>query len=202
MLALAACAAAAAATGEAAPVPAPVIHTVEEADATLASVEKQRASVEANFADSERDCYTKFFVNHCLDKAKEIRRAALAALRPVEGEANHFKRADSVDKRDQVLAEHEQGKQADEGGRVAAAPKTVPPEPAARQGVKSTAERTAEHDAKEQKRVAQEAAETAKRAANVDAFEAKQRAALERQRSVAAKLAAKEEKTRQDAAAA
>ena len=82
-------------------------HSVTEADARLAGVARQRAAVEAKFSDSERSCYTQFFVNHCLDQAKEKRRAALTSLRAIEVEASHFKRADAVAKRDQVLAEQD-----------------------------------------------------------------------------------------------
>ncbi|HWW69915.1 MAG TPA: hypothetical protein VN089_08245, partial [Duganella sp.] len=84
---------------------APSSHSVAEADATLARVAKERETVNAEYAASEAVCYDKFFVNNCLDKAKEKRRVELANLRALEVEAEHFKRADSVARRDADLAE-------------------------------------------------------------------------------------------------
>ncbi|MDC8760775.1 hypothetical protein [Janthinobacterium fluminis] len=181
----------------------PPSHSVEQADATLEEVAKNRAAVEATFAQREQVCYGKFFVNRCLDKAKEARRAALAQLRAVEAEASHFKRAESVARRDKALAESQQAARDDAAVRDAAPPKRlpVPAEPAAPQAGKSLAERQAEYDQKVQKQAARDAAEAGMRAANVAAFEAKQREAAERQRQVAAKLAEKEEKARSKAAA-
>ncbi|MET3130041.1 colicin import membrane protein [Oxalobacteraceae bacterium GrIS 1.11] len=178
-------------------------HSVEEVDATLAYAQQQRDAAEALFAASEKICYTKFFVNHCLDKAKEKRRAELASLRIIEGEASHFKRADSVDKRDRALVEQQEKSTLDAAGRLTTAPKTVPPEvPPKSTSGKTVAQRDAEHQAKLQKQAAQETADVSKRAANVAAFEAKQRESLERQRKVLAKQAEKDEKARVDAAAA
>jgi hypothetical protein len=57
------------------------VTSVAQADAALEQVAKDRAAVHEEFAASERECSTKFFVNNCLDKAKEKRRAALAAIR-------------------------------------------------------------------------------------------------------------------------
>ena len=170
-----------------------------EADARLAEVAKGRAAADAQFADSEQLCYTKFFVNSCLDKAKEKRRAALAGLRAIENEASHFKRAYSVAQRDQALAA-----QQDEANKAERVPPKAPPVPAkpqaGRPDGKTPARRLAEHEAKVNARQAQDAAGAAKRAANVAAFEKKQHESAERQREIAAKQAA--EKARKDAAAA
>ena len=108
------------ATPKAAPV-----RSVEDADARLAAAARERAATEARFTDSERDCYTRFLVNRCLNKAKEKRRAALAGLRAIEVEASHFKRAAAVDRRDTALAEkHRQDEQ--EAAARAAAPARRP----------------------------------------------------------------------------
>jgi hypothetical protein len=81
------------------------VTSVAQADAALEQVAKDRAAVHEEFAASERECSTKFFVNNCLDKAKEKRRAALAAIRAHRSRGEHFKRADSVAKRDADLAD-------------------------------------------------------------------------------------------------
>jgi colicin import membrane protein len=191
----------------------PQSHSVEQANATLEQVARDRAAVNDEFAASERVCNTKFFVNNCLDKAKEKRRAALASLRAIEVEAQHFKRADSVAKRDADLAERVRKDNEEQALRAAKPPKAPKEEheaPHAPTGP-TVAEREAEHDAKEKRQGAQEAAGAGKRAANVAAFEEKQAESLRRQAIVAkkkeenaAKQAAKQasDKKKADAAAA
>lgn len=167
----------------------PPSHSVEQADATLARVARERAAVTAEFAASERVCYTRFFVNHCLDKAKETRRAALAGLRSQEVEANHFKRADSVAKRDQELAERVRKDNEDQALRAQQPPKTPvveKPAPAVPTGPR-LAQRAAENAAKLQKQQAEEAANAPKRAANAAAFEKRQAESVRRQADVVKK---------------
>ncbi len=178
--------------------------SVAEADARLAEVSRLRAVVEGEYGDSERHCNAQFFVNHCLDQAKEKRRVALARLRLVEVEASHFKRAESVARRDQSLFEQQK-----QDAQVAAErqanppkPKIAPSEPAIRKPAgKSVAEREAEHAEKMKGVAAQEAAGAGKRAANAAAFERKQADAVKRQQDVVAKQAARAEKVRKDAEA-
>lgn len=180
----------------------PRSHSVEQADATLAQVEKDRARVNGEFAASEQVCYTKFFVNSCLDEAKEKRRAALSQLRAVEVEARHYKRQDSVDKRDAELAERvrkDAQEQAQRAQQEPKAAKVVDDTPRAAPGGPSVAERQAEHDAKVQRQQAAASAGAGQRAANVAAFEKKQADALKRQANVAKK---KEEAERKRAAKA
>jgi hypothetical protein len=189
----------------------PQSHSVEQANATLEQVARDRAAVNDEFAASERVCYSKFFVNRCLDAAKEKRRAALANLRAVEVEAQHFKRADSVAKRDADLAERAR-KDADEQAARAAEPPKPPkvadetPRPAPRGG--KVVDREAEHAARLKRMEAQDAADAGKRAANVAAFEKKKADSERRQAEVAkkkaesdAKRAAKEEAEKKKAAA-
>lgn len=193
----------------------PVTHSVEQADATLAQVARDRAAVHARYAQDEQVCYGKFFVNRCLDQAREKRRAALAELRAVEVEASHFKRQDSVDKRDAELAERAR-KDAEEQAARAAQPRPAKtpaaaddkPVAAPKAGP-TLAERQAEHDAREQRRQAEEAAGAAKRAANVAAYQRKQQESAERKAAIAkkkqeagAKRAAREEAERKKAEAA
>lgn len=187
-------------------VPAPTPTTsVEEANAKLAEVASGRAAVEARFAEGERECYTRFFVNNCLDKIKETRRTALAQLRAVEVEASHFKRADAVDKRDRALVDSDVKYTAKAAVREASP--RVPhvehaPAPAPRTGGKDLAQKQAEHDARVQKQAVRDAAQAGKRAEKAAAFERKQQVAAERQRAVAAKLAEKQAERERKAAAA
>lgn len=175
----------------------PQSHSVEQADATLVQVAKDRARVNDEFAASERVCYTKFFVNYCLDQAKEKRRAALSQLRAVEVEASHFKRQDSVGKRDAELAERVRKDAEEQALRAQQAPKpakVIDDTPRAAPTGPTVAERQAEHDAKVQRQQTDDAANASKRAANVAAFERKKADSLKRQADVAKKKEAAEQK--------
>jgi colicin import membrane protein len=99
------------------------VRSVEDADSRLAAAARERAAAEARFAASERDCYTRFLVNRCLDKAREKRRAALASLRAIEVEAGHFKRAAAVARRDAELAEKQRQDEQEAAARAAAPPR-------------------------------------------------------------------------------
>jgi colicin import membrane protein len=183
----------------------PLTHSVEQADARLAEVAAARAKVNQEFAADEQVCNEKFFVNYCLDQAKEKRRVALAGLRAVEVEANRFKRQAAVDKRDAELAERLK-KDAEEDARRAAAPQRThaehaPAGPTAKPGP-SLDQRQAEHDAKERRRQQQEAADAPKRAENVAAFERKQQESEHRRARVAERMAERAEKARKKAEAA
>ncbi|WP_426338994.1 hypothetical protein ACN9MZ_21820 [Pseudoduganella sp. S-14] len=182
----------------------PETHSVEQADARLAQVKKDREAVEAEFNASEALCYDKFFVNSCIDKAKEQRRLRLAELRAVEVEANYFKRRNAVEARDRELEDRAQ-KDAAEAAYNAAHPKPPKVDPASKPAPKPAAvsvqQRQAEHDAREQARVAQEASDAPKRAAKAAQFERKKAESEKRQAEVKAKMAEKEEKKRRAAEA-
>lgn len=156
----------------------PASVSVQQADARLADAAQVRASVEARFAERERICYAKFFVNHCLDQAKEERRAALSSLRAIEIEASHFKRADAVEQRDRALAA--------ENAKAEAQPPVPRPVKAAPQPAAAPRARAA----RQPPPVA--VTDDAKRAANVAAYEKKRNASLQRQREIAAKQAERE----------
>lgn len=179
------------------------ITSVEQANAALDKVAKDRAAVHEEFAASERECSTKFFVNNCLDKAKEKRRVALATVRAAEVEAQHFKRADSVARRDADLAERAR-KDAEEAALRAAQPPKPPheekPEPPAPTGPR-VADREAAHEAKVKRQEQKDAAEAGKRAANVQAFEKKKVESEHRQAEVARKKAENEAKAERRAEA-
>ncbi|NYE59029.1 hypothetical protein FHW58_000181 [Duganella sp. 1224] len=177
------------------------VKSVAEADAALAKVAQDRAAINDEFAASERECYTRFFVNNCLDKAKEKRRVALADARAREVDAQHFKRADSVARRDADLAERNRKDAEEEALRAAQPPKPAKEEhaPAKPSSGPSLAEREAEHDAKVKRQEREDAANAAKRAANVEAFERKQAESLRRQQEVARKKAENDAKAKEAA---
>lgn len=199
--------------------PVPVVtptQSVAQADATLERVTRERAAVAGTFAAEEAVCNDKFFVNNCMDKAKDKRRVAMAQLRAEEVEAEHFKRAASVAKRDAELSERAR-KDAEEFSRREAAPSKPArseeelAQPAAPRGGKSVAEREAAHAQRLRRDAAKSASEVDKRAANVAAYEKRQADAARRQEQVAKRVAerrakaearAADEKKKGDAAAA
>ena len=185
----------------------PPAETVEQADARLAQVKEERALAENEFATQEAICYKKFFVNNCLDKAKEQRRLRLGELRAIEVDANHFKRKYAVDERDRDL-EQRARKDAEDAAKNAANPPRPKADPADKPRpqplAKTPAQRQAEHDARVRERAAQEAAQAGERARKVEQFQAKQAESKERQEEIArkqAERAAKKARREADAAA-
>ncbi|HEX7982397.1 MAG TPA: hypothetical protein VF616_02665 [Duganella sp.] len=177
---------------------APSSHSVAEADATLARVATEREAVNAEYAANETVCYNKFFVNNCLDKAKEKRRVELANLRALEVEAEHFKRAASVARRDADLAERARKDDEELARREALPPKPVKdvdnaPPPAPPKG-RRIAEREADHAARMKREAATTAANADKRAANAARYEQKKIDAERRQADVAKRVAETERK--------
>ncbi|XLZ70444.1 hypothetical protein ABT364_00325 [Massilia sp. SR12] len=182
----------------------PQTHSVEQADARLAQVKLDREAVEAEYAANEQRCGEKFFVNACLDQAKEQRRLRLAELRSVEVEASQYKRRLAVALRDRDLEDRAQ-KDTAEAAYNAAHPKPAKPDPDSKAAPKpaavSLAQRQAEHEARERARAAKAAQEAPQRAAKAESFERKKAAAEKRQAEIKAKLAEKEEKKRRAEAA-
>ena len=166
---------------------APPSHSVLEADASLAMAVQDKARAEAAFAADEQQCYARFMVNNCLDKAREKRRQALAAVRAIEIEAERFKRQAKADERDRDLARAEADFQAEQA-RLAAAPppvRAMEPPPAPKPAVARN--RAAAQAAKLKQLEAQDQAGAAKRAANVQAFEKRKRDSEQRQKEIAEK---------------
>ena len=180
------------------------IRSVTEADVALADASAERADIEARYLADEQACHPKFFATSCIEQAKERRRAALAAVRPVEIEANAFKRQARVTERDKALAERlekdekeRQERQEGDGRLPAAQPGSKADAPASPPGKVQTTifdDRVEKHEAKMKQRQAEDAADAAKRAENIAAYERKQQEALERQRKVAERKAEKERK--------
>jgi hypothetical protein len=171
-------------------VPPPPVTSVAQADQQLAAVARERAGIEARFAERERVCYDKFFVNRCLDDAKERRRSALAAQRAIEVQAERFKRQTVVEERDRKLAEADKKYREEEAALAAQPPqptREVQPAPAPR--APTVPGRVAERNAKLKAAQAKEAADAPKRAQNVRDFERRKAESEERQRDVARKKA-------------
>ena len=168
------------------------VQSVEQADAQLARVAQDRAAAENDYAASEQVCYSKFFVNNCLDKAKELRRVRLAELRTLEIDANYFKRKNAVEVRDHELEDRNERDAREEASRIANPPKPrVNPADKPRPQPARTlpTQKQAEHAAREQQRAGKESAEAGERAKKVEAFQQKQIDAAERQKRVADKQA-------------
>ncbi len=182
--------------------PSGSIRSIEEADAALSAAAAERGAIDARYQTEEQACHPNFFTTSCIQKAKERRRIALSALRPVELEASAFKRKVRVSERDQALAERlekdEKQRQeranrtpATESEATAAATPattsekvqtTLPNDPETQPAPKAPKPRT------EDRLTAEE------RAANVAAYEKKKREAMERQQKVAQRKAEKEQK--------
>lgn len=193
LAALAGCAA----NRQPAPVPvAPQSTSVAEADRKLAEAARARREAEEAYAATEQLCYTDFFVNHCLDAAREKRRAAVAGLRAIEVEAERYKRKAEVDQRDRELAEADK-KFKEEEARMAAQPAPAPHEvaPLAAPRPDTSAGRAAEHAARLERQQQAERAGAAKRAANVEAFEKRKRESAQRKKEIEEKKKAALEKS-------
>jgi len=181
-------------------VPPPPVTSVAQADQQLAAVALERKAIEARFAERERVCYDKFFVNNCLDEAKERRRSALAAQRAIEVQAERFKRQAIVEERDRNLAEAERRFKEQEARLEAEPPKPAPePAPLPSPRKSTVPQRLAERDARLRAQQQQEAANADKRAQNVRDYEARKAQSEERQRKVAQRKAEKAAKAAKEA---
>lgn len=186
--------------------PLETLNSVETSNRALADVANAKAEVEARDLEQRRACYEKFFVNRCLDAAKEQRRLAMKAIRPVDITANAFLRKDRADERDKALEVHDaqqpaeaaqkaQDQQAKELSNAEKVKQGGAKEKEAaantRKHLGEADKRVAEHNARELKARQDAAAKAPQRAANVAAFEKKAQESAARQREVAANKAAK-----------
>ena len=174
------------------PVVAPS-KSVEEATRRLADVKMERARIEAGYAASEKICYAKFFVNTCLDAAREKRRSALAQQNAVEVEAEYFQRKAKVEQRDREVAESLKQFEAEEAARAAQPPPPprVESKPVEKAPKPSLAARRASQEARMAKKAAQEQAEAPQRAERARAFEERRKESEQRQREVEQRKAEK-----------
>ncbi len=188
------------------------INSTDVADQALEDVKRERALVEARFAQDEAICYEKFFLTSCMDAAKDRRRDALRQLRSIEVEANAYNRRARVEQRDQALRERQTKQEAraserttsqnpdDKAGKPATPDTITELESRAKQAAapdaapsgKYNSERSAQHAQEQAQQREKELAEVQKREANIRAYEKKQQRSLERQREIAAKREAKE----------
>ena len=184
------------------------IHSIESANAALAEAAAERAHIEARYSAEERACHPHFFATSCIDEAKERRRNALSQVRPIEIEANTFKRQARVIEREREL-EKKQEKAGDKNSRpitsesgiaAAASSRTVLDEgkmPRMELGPPNAkhVERNRSPGSSELKQVeVDDDASARKRAENVAAYQRKVLAAEVRQRRLLIKKAEKERK--------
>jgi colicin import membrane protein len=187
--------------------PAGSIGSEALADQALAAVQSERASIEARYAAEQRACYERFFVTSCLEASKERRRVALEQVRPVEIEAEKFKRQLKVIERDKALAEKWAQEQAEAPERAqrqreseqAAVEKAAERAQQAaeaqaneKEHAADAAKRAAENQERLQRANAEAAGDAQKRAENTAAYEKKVREAQAHQKEVDANKKAKE----------
>lgn len=172
---------------------APPSTSLADAERKLADAALARTAIESNFAASERLCYEKFFVNNCLEEARELRREALAIVRATEVEAELFERRYKANERDRALTEAQKEFEAEDAQRAAnprpepVAETAPPPKPAA-----TRINREAANAAKLKRIADKEAAEAGQRAENVAKFEAKRKESERRQAERAKRQAERE----------
>lgn len=181
--------------------PPPPVTSVAQADLQLAAVAQERRAIETRFVERERVCYAKFFVNRCLDEARERHRTALSAQRAIEIQAQRFKRETVVAERDRQLAEADRKYQEKEAQLAAEPPKpTAAPKPPAAPPQPTLAKRAAERDARLQAEQKKETQEAGQRAQNVRDLEARKAESARRQAKVAERKAERAAKAAKDAA--
>lgn len=181
---------------------APVAPTTSPAQAEerLAAVAAERTAIEARYAEREAACYDKFFVNHCLDEAREERRAALAQQRSIEIEAAHYLRRLKVEERDKAIAEADAAAAQEEAQLAAEPPPRKEPAGAAPPRARTAESRVVRSQQRAQEDAAKAEKDAAERAANVAAFEERRRKSEERQKEVARRVAEREAKAARRAA--
>lgn len=161
-----------------------------------------RAWTDYRYGKAEHDCYNSFFVTHCIDKAKDVRRGELQVLRKRELEVGEAERAFKAVERDQAQAikraEYEAGQPAREANERAsresferkqqeqqlrdAQHQADAPQRAA--NAEAYNKKQADFDARIKAAQEQGAQQARQRQENVKAFEAKQREAEQRQKDV------------------
>jgi len=198
-LVLGACSNAELAREEAPPAPT---TSPEQAEQRLAAVAVERAAIEARYADRETACYDKFFVNRCLDEAREVRRAALVTQRAIEIEASLYLRRLKVEERDRAIAEADAAYAAEEARLAANPPPAKNPAGAAAPPprTRSGESRVVRSEQRARETAANAGKDAAERAANVAAYEERRRKSEERQKEVARRVAEREAKAAQRAA--
>ena len=83
------------------------ITSVERADAALDATAGAKGRIELEYRTQARECSGRFLVNECLDAARETQRKRLADIDAVELEANRYKRRDKADRTEADRARRE-----------------------------------------------------------------------------------------------
>jgi hypothetical protein len=180
--------------------PVPSFTSVPEAEKALEQATRDRVKLESEFAERERVCHERFFVNRCLDEAKEKRRVGMGIVRAIEVEAERYKRETAANDHDRELARVEAQLAVEEASRAAAPPPptapevTEPPKPTG----KPLAQRLAEKAARDAARAKKDAANATRRAKAVADREARRAESLRRQQQVEEKRKAREEEKARD----
>jgi len=173
--------------------PEPVIvpsRTVEQANAHIVEAATEEARIENEYLAQQLVCYKRFFVNNCLDQAREERRIALNGTTAKDNEAQHFLRQNALDVRDAEIAKAEAefaAKEANMAVMPPREPREVTPAPAPRP--RSVPQRKARQAEREQAAAARQQADAGKRAASVADFEKRKADAAQRQKDVAVRKA-------------
>ncbi len=129
-------------------------------DAERKAIGDSRAWTNYRFAQAERECYSKFLVNHCIEKAKDAQREELHVLRAKELEVGDSERTFNAAKRDREQAIRRAEYEASQPGRAAN-------EQASRQAFDRKQQEQALRDA-------QAGQQAPQRAANAQAYQQKQ----------------------------
>ncbi|AGW89801.1 MULTISPECIES: hypothetical protein [Cupriavidus] len=146
--------------------PAPAAAPVAGAGATRdfaaerKAIGDSRAWTNYRFAAAEHECYGKFFVNRCIDQAKEIQRGELQVLRTRELEVGEAERAHRAAERDREQALRRAEFEASQPKRAASE--------------QSSREAFEKKQQEQQLRDAQRQGEAPQRAANAQAYQQKQ----------------------------
>ncbi|AVA33458.1 chemotaxis protein histidine kinase CheA [Cupriavidus metallidurans] len=148
-----------ASTPAAAAVP-PAPGVARDFDAERKAIDDSRTWTKYRYAVAERACYSKFLVNNCIDKAKEVQRGELQVLRERDLEVGDAERAYRATQRD-----HDQALRRAE--YEASLPKRAADEQASREAFERKQQDQALRDA-------QHNAGAPQRAANAEAYQKKQ----------------------------
>lgn len=197
--------------------PTDSIQSAESARSALQDVQEARTHIEARYTAEQHACYPKFFTTSCLDKVTEHRRKDLAAIRPIEVEANAFVRKSKVVESDRRLAEKAAQNEADAAQRAKDGEHkalvihdkeatdqrdAVSRETQRQKRADDAARKTADHAAKEQQRKAHEEKDATQHAANIVKYHKKVHEAEMRQKDVAQKKAERQRQRAEKAAKA
>jgi hypothetical protein len=142
------------------PATAPATGAPRDFGAERKAIGDSRAWTNYRFSAAEHECYSKFFVNSCIDKAKEVQRQELQVLRKRELEVGEAERAHRAAERDREQAL-----------RRAEFEASQPQRAASEQSSRSAFEKKQQE---QQLRDAQRQGEAPQRAANAQAYQQKQ----------------------------